>query len=85
MLKIIESVINVILPVPLGRKGPPNPRPKPPSRHDVFRFPNSLPNPRPKPPPRPKTHEEGLVQYIRSLTPPQTTPRPRPNPLPRPK
>lgn len=43
------------------------------------------PNPIPKPLPRPKTKEEGLIQHIRSLRPPQITPNPIPKPLPRPK
>lgn len=41
------------------------------------------PGPIPEPlPPRPKTPEEGLIQHIRSLNPPQITPNPRPEPKP---
>jgi hypothetical protein len=43
------------------------------------------PRPIPEPLPRPRTKEEGLIQHIRSLRPPQITPNPRPEPRPRPK
>jgi len=48
-------------------------------------FRDGPPKPAPKPLPRPKTKEEGLIQHIRSLRPPQITPNPRPAPPPRPK
>ncbi len=58
MGKIIESIIDLVLPSSPRRIGPPNPRPKPLSRHDTPLCPRNPflgpPNMRPTPKPRPK-------------------------------